>query len=63
MEFHMIGSIPFACDPIVTFKRQLGVAVDTFNVKGILLSRVNLAIQFLEALLFSTIKSLILSPT
>jgi hypothetical protein len=63
MEFHMIGSIPFACDPIVTFKRQLGVAVDTFNVKGILLSRVNLAIQFLDALLFSTIKSLSLSPT
>ena len=62
IEFHMIGSIPLACNPIVTFRRQLGVAVETLSVNGILLSRVNLIIKFLEALLLSTIKSLILSP-
>jgi len=54
----MMGSIPFAYNPIVTFRRQLGVDVDTLRVNGILLSRVNLTIQFLEALLLSTIKSL-----
>ncbi len=58
----MIGCIPLACKPIETLSWQFGLKVVMLRVKGILLSRVNLNIMMIEALLFGIVMSLITSP-